>query len=254
MRGRVRLATNAARKTRRREKRKGIPMQANTGPTCHAACEGRPSQVSAVEVTVRCERQRGSVCCGELDVCDLDECGIDEEECVLPDGPFILGGCEGEFIGMCDVGEFLGFDPFACEEDEQDAQSDGEDYDDPRALSPKQLGRRGEEAACALLRRKGYVILERNWTCPAGEADIIALDDGCIVFVEVKTRAGIERGLPEEAVTAQKRARYERIAGFFLSQYDGPGARVRFDVIGVLALSRRRALARHLVNAFATGD
>ncbi|RNL40665.1 YraN family protein [Slackia equolifaciens] len=155
---------------------------------------------------------------------------------------------------MCDVGEFLGFDPFACEEDERDAQSDGEDYDDPRALSPKQLGRRGEEAACALLRRKGYVILERNWTCPAGEADIIALDDGCIVFVEVKTRAGIERGLPEEAVTAQKRARYERIAGFFLSQYDGPGARVRFDVIGVLALPRRRALARHLVNAFATGD
>ncbi len=125
--------------------------------------------------------------------------------------------------------------------------------DDPLRLSPKELGRRGEEAACELLRRKGYVILERNWTSPAGEADIIALDEDCIVFVEVKTRAGVDRGLPEEAVTHRKRVRYERIAGFFLSDYDGPGARVRFDVVGILALPGGRALARQVVNAFSAG-
>ena len=125
---------------------------------------------------------------------------------------------------------------------------------DPQLLSPKELGRRGEEAACELLRRKGYIILERNWTCPAGEADIIALDDGCIVFVEVKTRMGVERGLPEEAVTLRKRVRYERIAGFFLDDYDGPGGRVRFDVVGILVLSGGRALARQVVNAFSVGD
>ncbi len=126
--------------------------------------------------------------------------------------------------------------------------------DDPALIPAKELGRRGEMAACELLQRKGYTILERNWTCPAGEADIVALDDDCIVFVEVKTRAGVEQGLPEEAVTKRKRARYERIAGFFLSDYDGPGGRVRFDVIGVLALPGGRALVRHVSNAFSTGD
>lgn len=125
---------------------------------------------------------------------------------------------------------------------------------DPTLLSPKELGRRGEEAACELLRRKGYIILERNWSCPAGEVDIIALDDGCIVFVEVKTRTGVERGLPEEAVTLRKRVRYERIAGFFLDEYDGPDGRVRFDVVGILVLSGGRALARQVVNAFSVGD
>lgn len=125
---------------------------------------------------------------------------------------------------------------------------------DPLALSPQELGRRGEEAACELLKRKDYVILERNWSCPAGEADIIAMDDDCLVFVEVKTRAGVECGLPEDAVTPRKRAKYERIAGFFLSDYDGPDSRVRFDVIGILALSGNRALARHVVNAFGVGD
>lgn len=252
-------AVGRTRRRARRERngvakpRREMPMQATTGSMHQPACDGCSAPVSTVEVTVRCERQRGPVCGGELDVCDLDECDIDEEECILPDEPFILGGCEGELMGLCDVREFFGFDPFACE-DEEAEQPNGEDYDDPRTLSPKQLGRRGEDAACALLRRKDYVILERNWTCPAGEADIIALDDGCLVFVEVKTRAGIERGLPEEAVTARKRSRYERIAGFFLGEYEGPCTRVRFDVIGVLALPRRRALARHLVNAFAVGD
>ena len=57
---------------------------------------------------------------------------------------------------------------------------------------PKTLGAYGEDLACELLKRNDYIILERNWSCAAGEADIIALDDGCLVFVEVKTRAAIK--------------------------------------------------------------
>ena len=116
------------------------------------------------------------------------------------------------------------------------------------------IGRMGERAAQRHLKKLGMKILARNFKSGKNEIDIVALDQNCLVFVEVKTRAGIEYGLPEEAVTARKRARYERIAGFFLSDYDGPCTQVRFDVIGVLALPRRRALARHLINAFAVGD
>lgn len=50
----------------------------------------------------------------------------------------------------------------------------------------KDLGRKGEEAAARYLVRRGYDIVERNWTCIAGEADIIAFDGDTIVFVEVK--------------------------------------------------------------------
>ncbi|MDO5358997.1 MAG: YraN family protein [Slackia faecicanis] len=126
--------------------------------------------------------------------------------------------------------------------------------DDTASLTPHELGVRGEEAACAFLVRRGYDILERNWTCPAGEADIVAKDeDGTMVFVEVKTRSSLEAGFPSEAVTPQKRARYERIAGYFLSQYEGVECRVRFDVISILVLGNSRALIRHYVNAFASG-
>ena len=117
---------------------------------------------------------------------------------------------------------------------------------------PKVLGAFGEDLACELLKRKEYVVLERNWSCPAGEADIVALDEGCLVFVEVKTRAG-SNGFPQEAVTAKKRARYERIAYYFLSQYDGADARVRFDVIAIQAMPNGKGFVKHIVNAFGQG-
>lgn len=125
------------------------------------------------------------------------------------------------------------------------------------AQSPKRhnvdLGRRGEDAAVRFLDRRGYDILERNWTCVAGEADIIARDDDTLVFVEVKTRSSIEKGLPSEAVDKAKRQRYERIAAHFLQNYEVTDVIVRFDVISLVTVSPDRALVRHHINAFAAG-
>ncbi|MFR3272436.1 MAG: YraN family protein [Slackia sp.] len=73
-----------------------------------------------------------------------------------------------------------------------------------------------------------------------------------LVFVEVKTLSSLKHGLPSEAVTPKKRARYERIAGYF-PDYDGMECRVRFDVISILALPNGRALVRHYINAFGAG-
>ena len=114
-----------------------------------------------------------------------------------------------------------------------------------------ELGRRGEDAAARFLERRGYDIVERNWECAAGEADIVARDgDGSIVFVEVKTRSNCERGLPSEAVDAEKRKRYERIAACFLADYDVVDVPVRFDIIGIVAVAEDRAMIRHHINAF----
>ena len=115
---------------------------------------------------------------------------------------------------------------------------------------PVDLGKRGEEAAARYLLRRGYEIEARNWTCPAGEADIIARDGDAVVFVEVKARSSYDKGLPEEAVGPQKRQRYERIAGYYLSQCSYCDVPVRFDVVALTIIAPDRALIRHHINAF----
>lgn len=115
----------------------------------------------------------------------------------------------------------------------------------------KELGRRGEEAAACYLERRGYDILERNWTCVAGEADLIATDGNYLVFVEVKTRSGTERGFPAEAVDAKKREKYERIAAIYLQHCPIADICVRFDVVSIISYGNDRAFIRHHINAFA---
>ena len=112
------------------------------------------------------------------------------------------------------------------------------------------LARKGEAAAAAYMERRGAEILERNWVCPFGEADIVCKEDDCLVFVEVKTRSNIENGLPAESVTAKKRAKYERIAACYLRDNVYGEAKLRFDVIGILVINESYAMIRHYVNAF----
>lgn len=129
-----------------------------------------------------------------------------------------------------------------------------EDQSKQKKRHNKELGRKGEIAAARFFERMGYEILERNWKCPAGEADIIALDDeGVLVFCEVKTRSSIKRGFPVEAVDAQKRARYEKIAAWYLRQNEVGDGPVRFDIVSVLVVAEDRAMIRHYVNAYGQG-
>mgnify|MGYP001769567243 FL=1 len=49
-------------------------------------------------------------------------------------------------------------------------------------------GKEGEKIAAAFLKKNGYRVMETNFRCPLGEIDMIAEEDGDIVFIEVKTR------------------------------------------------------------------
>ncbi len=120
----------------------------------------------------------------------------------------------------------------------------------PIGVRNKELGARGESAAARYLRLCGYEILERNWECPAGEADIIARDGDTLVFVEVKTRTSFKKGFPSEAVGPKKRARYEKIAIWYLREYDEVDIHVRFDVIAIVVIAEDRGLIKHYVDAF----
>lgn len=147
-----------------------------------------------------------------------------------------------------------------AEEEEARAEDEAEragachegDGDDVGNMDAKALGRRGEDAAARYLEQQGYEILERNWTCRYGEADVVAKDPGgALCFVEVKTRRSVEAGIPEEAVTPEKQRRYEKIALCYLIENEfGDGAPVRFDAIGICVTDNHRALLRHHKGCF----
>ncbi|MDR1358183.1 MAG: YraN family protein [Coriobacteriales bacterium] len=114
----------------------------------------------------------------------------------------------------------------------------------------QKLGKAGEDLACLYLSDKGFTILERNWKCRSGEADLIAEEQDTLVFIEVKTRSAGYPGLPECAVTKQKRISYEKIALSYLMQNQRPSCQVRFDVIAVHMTGERQCLLRHHRDAF----
>ena len=103
------------------------------------------------------------------------------------------------------------------------------------------LGRRAETMVAARLSRSGMRIIARNQRTSEvpGEIDLIALDGGDLVFVEVKAlRAGTVAG-PERPVLAvgpRKQRKLRSLAIAWLHDYDGfvpPHAAIRFDVVGV---------------------
>lgn len=114
----------------------------------------------------------------------------------------------------------------------------------------KKLGERGEDAAVAYLGRAGMTVVERNWRCPVGEVDIVALEGDEVVLCEVKTRRSAAKGSPEEAVTPAKQRRYRKLALAYMQHAGGEGVSIRFDVISIQVLSEDRALLRHHRAAF----
>jgi len=89
-------------------------------------------------------------------------------------------------------------------------------------------GARAEDLCAELLRASGMRLLARNWRCRHGEIDLIAEDEGTVVFVEVRSRASDGFGGAAESITAAKRSRLLAAAKLYLS--GRPQAHCRFDV------------------------
>lgn len=102
-------------------------------------------------------------------------------------------------------------------------------------LARQQLGRRGEDLACAALEARGYAILHRRYRTRHGELDVVAQQAGVLVFVEVRARGSGRFGQAAESVTTQKQHRVAAMAEAYL-RLEGVGDRVcRFDVVAVEA-------------------
>ena len=104
-----------------------------------------------------------------------------------------------------------------------------------RRRGSQSLGRRGEDLAHRYLQKKGFRILARNWTGPhLAEVDIVAELDGRTIFVEVKSRAGVEHGSPERAIHDLKIVAQRRAARAWARRAGIEATGIRFDLITVV--------------------
>jgi putative endonuclease len=129
---------------------------------------------------------------------------------------------------------------------------------DPRRV----LGATGERLARTHLEARGLTVLDTNFRTRHGELDIVAADERCLVFCEVKTRitriariapAGAELG-PFAAIGPRKQRRLRLLAREWLARHGAAAPwrpELRFDAVGV-ELDREGRLLRidHLEGAF----
>lgn len=116
-----------------------------------------------------------------------------------------------------------------------------------------ETGLEGEEAAFFYLRRKGYTIVARRWSCGEGpgDVDLIAWDGDLLCFFEVKTRTARDMTPAEAAVDRRKRVTLRRLAHAYLRRLPGEERPpVRFDVVSVYLVPGQKREFVHFENAF----
>ena len=116
------------------------------------------------------------------------------------------------------------------------------------------LGKSGEDLACDALAARGYAVLDRRYRTRAGEIDIVAMDRGLLVFVEVKTRQSTRCGAPVEAVTRAKRRRIVLMASDYLARRRPRAEGCRFDVVSVTLDPGGRVTVEVIRGAFTADD
>src|SRR5262245_42254509 len=98
-------------------------------------------------------------------------------------------------------------------------------------------------------------VVARNYSCPHGEIDLVAVDGATVVFVEVRSTAADDVERPALAVDDAKQRRRTRVALYFLQRHRLLGRPARFDV---LAMSwppgRREPRIVHYRQAFEATD
>jgi len=107
----------------------------------------------------------------------------------------------------------------------------------PQRNLPNQLqilGRLGENIASSYLEKHGFSIIDRNFKASYGEIDILAMKDGMLIAIEVKTRRGDTYGLPEESVTPRKLHEVVKTLEYYCLLHPNLPDDIRIDVIGII--------------------
>jgi putative endonuclease len=97
-----------------------------------------------------------------------------------------------------------------------------------------------------------YDIKAANFKSYTGEIDLIAIKDGVLCIIEVKTRKVGGMLPPAEAVDARKQANIKSCAAVYINKYASPDTKVRYDIIEVLLDSEneKQYKINHIKDAF----
>jgi putative endonuclease len=123
------------------------------------------------------------------------------------------------------------------------------------ASNTAEIGRTGEELAAQFLVRRGMRLICSNFKVPigrnrrgaavTGEIDLIALDEGVLCFIEVKTRSSDEFASPLSAVDVRKQRQITRTARIYRKIFNLQNIKFRFDAIGIVLKSERPPKIEH---------
>jgi len=120
----------------------------------------------------------------------------------------------------------------------------------------QRIGQAAEDLVARRLSDRGWRIVERNARTRFGELDIVALDAGALVFVEVKAGRESSAFGPERPVLGvgpRKQLRVRRLATAWMSERRDAlyYAEIRFDAVGVTFDRTGRAIdVEHIEGAF----
>ena len=115
-------------------------------------------------------------------------------------------------------------------------------------MTSKELGRIGEAMATKYLREKSYTIHVSNYIYDHAEVDIVAEENGMLVFVEVKTRMSAYLSDPSLLISRKKQKQIIKAADNYAREFH-PGKESRFDVILIITNEKYTSL-EHIVDAF----
>lgn len=98
----------------------------------------------------------------------------------------------------------------------------------------KAIGLLGEELALAHLLAHGLRLVTRNYRCKLGEIDLVMLDGGTLVLIEVRCRASNDYGGAAASVDWQKQRKLVKTAEHLLmKRADLRRHPARFDVMAI---------------------
>jgi putative endonuclease len=113
------------------------------------------------------------------------------------------------------------------------------------------FGRRSERAAAKYLRKLGWRIVGANVSDPLGEIDLLAVDGGTLVIVEVRSTSTSDPHLPAASVNYPKQKKLTEAAVRFLGRRGLLGINYRFDVLALAwPPTQREPTVLHLRQAF----
>jgi putative endonuclease len=101
-------------------------------------------------------------------------------------------------------------------------------------VSTRTKGQLREKQACDFLQKNGLKLITKNFRYLNGEIDLIMQKKDEIIFIEVRSKASKEYGLPYESVTPTKQRKIVKTAMFFLQKKNWLNkVNCRFDIISI---------------------